>query len=125
MELQPDTLIARLDRLREKLGRLRDKDRAFSVFGSNAHGYRLRPPLSGRALSECEERLGVQLPAEYRLFVSRIGHGGAGPYYGLFSLDDKDPEDMTDLDLIRKPFRWREAFNPYHWDDPCSQEDVW
>jgi hypothetical protein len=116
---------ARLDRIRQKLERLRDMDRAFSVFGARAHAYRLGSALSVDALSDCEKRLGVTLPAEYRLFVTRIGHGGAGPYYGLFSLDGKDPEDITAIDQIRKPFRWTQAFNPYDWADPCDQEDVW
>jgi hypothetical protein len=57
--------------------------------------------------------------------VTRIGHSGAGPYYGLFSLDGQDSEDITDLDQIRKPFHWTQAFNPYDWQDPCNQEDVW
>ena len=57
--------------------------------------------------------------------MTRVGHGGAGPYYGLFSLEDRDPEDLTDYDLIQKPFRWVEAFNPYDLVDPCGQEDVW
>ena len=89
-----------------------------SLFGSDSHEYRLGPPLSERGLAECEERLGVQVPTEYRLFVTRIGHGGAGPYYGLFSLDGEDSEDITEPDQIRKPFRWTQAFNPYDWEDP-------
>ena len=115
----------RLDRIGQKLDRLRQGARPFSVFGADSHEYRLGPPLSPDALSECEERLGVQLPAEYRLFVTQVGHGGAGPYYGLFPLDDQDPEDITDLEQIQKPFRWAQAFNPYDWEDPCLQADVW
>ncbi|HZO52947.1 MAG TPA: SMI1/KNR4 family protein [Bryobacteraceae bacterium] len=117
--------MASLYRIRQKLDRLREADRGFSVFGAHSHGYRLGPPLSESALAQCEKRLGVQLPTEYRLFVTRLGHGGAGPYYGLFSLEDRDSEDITDLDQIRKPFRWSEAFNPYDWEDPCSKEDIW
>jgi hypothetical protein len=117
--------LARLDRIAEKLRRLRDLDRQFSVFGSDSHQYRLGPPLSERALAQCEERLGLQLPTAYRLFVTRIGEEGAGPYYGLFPLDGSDPEDITEPDQLRKPFRWAQAFNPYDWEDPCRQEDVW
>lgn len=118
-------LTARIERIREKLDRLRDADQALSVFGSDSHEYRFGPPLSEQALSECERQLGVRLPTEYRNFVTRIGHGGAGPYYGLFSLVDRDSEDITDLNSIRKPFRWTDAFNPYDSEDPCGQEDVW
>jgi len=118
-------LSGRVERIREKLRQLRDLDRALTVFGSSSHEYRLGPPLPEEGLAEIEAYYGVQLPAEYRLFLTRIGHGGAGPYYGLFALDADDPENITQSELIRKPFRWDQAFNPYDWEDPCSQEDVW
>jgi hypothetical protein len=118
-------LTARIETIAEKLSQLRNVDRTLSVFGSDFHKYVLGPTLSEEALFDCEQHLGVQLPNEYRNFVSRVGHGGAGPYYGLFSLLDRDSEDITDADSIRKPFRWTEAFNPYDWEDPCDQEDVW
>jgi hypothetical protein len=118
-------LFSRLDRIAEKLDQLRKQDLGFLVFGSDSHRYRLRPPLSDHELLDMERRIGGSLPIEYRLFVSRVGHGGAGPYYGLFPLDDQDPEDITDFDRIQKPFRWSEAFNPYDLKDPCNQEDIW
>ncbi len=118
-------LISRLDGIVQKLERLRNQDNAVSVFGSASHRYSLRPPISEQALSDLERRIGCELPIEYRLFVTRVGHGGAGPYYGLFPLDDRDPEDITDYDLIQKPFRWADAFNPYDLEDPRNQEDVW
>lgn len=74
-------LFSRADRIAGKLSRLRSVDRIFSVFGSSSHQYRLAPTLPIRAVQEYEEQLGVQLPVEYRLFVTRIGRGGAGPYY--------------------------------------------
>jgi len=117
-------LIAQLDRIAEKLNHLREADRAFSVFGSDSHGYLLGPKLTEHNLLAVEQQLGIDLPKEYRLFLARLGEGGAGPYYGLFTLDG-DSEDITNPDCIRKPFRWLEACNPYEWEDPCSQEDVW
>ncbi|MGJ5816343.1 SMI1/KNR4 family protein [Paludibaculum fermentans] len=118
-------LAARLARIQSKLDQLRAADPALTLFGSDTHEYHLQPALPPEAVSEWEKHLGVQLPDEYRLFVTLIGDGGAGPYYGLISLDGPDPEDLTQPELTRKPFRWTEAFNPYDWEDPCSQEDVW
>jgi len=80
--------------------------------------------LADREIAEYEERLGVKLPPEYRQFVTQVGHGGTGPFYGLFRLDGSDPEDVTMPEQIRKPFRWTESLNPADWEDPCSQEDV-
>jgi hypothetical protein len=116
--------VARLDGIAGKLNQLRHADRTLSIFGSRSHRYLLGPTLSVSALAEYEERLGGQLPIEYRLFLIRIGHGGAGPYYGLFSLDGHDPEDITELEQIQKPFLRTEALNPYESENPCGMEDV-
>lgn len=96
-----------------------------ALFGAEEHRYRLGRPLSVPDLDYIEGQLGVRLPEEYRLFLARVGHGGAGPYYGLFTLDGEDPEDITILEQARKDFRWSQAFNPADWEDPCNQEDVW
>ena len=87
----PPSPTPRLVRITKKLASLRQSDRTFAIFGSDSHRYQLNPPLSAEALLDCEKGLGVQLPTEYRLFVTTVGHGGAGPYYGLFPLDDQDP----------------------------------
>ncbi|MBS1795495.1 MAG: SMI1/KNR4 family protein [Acidobacteria bacterium] len=81
----------RLDRIREKLGRLIEKDAEFQTFGSDGtwggHRYRLEPALSEAALTAFETAHGIRLPAEYREFLNRVGNGGAGPYYGLHGLE--------------------------------------
>ncbi len=83
-------LIAQLDRIAHKLDHLRAADGAFSVFGSDSHGYFLGPKLKERDLVAVEQRLGVRLPKEYRLFLAHLGEGGAGPFYGLFTLNGED-----------------------------------
>jgi hypothetical protein len=118
-------IAGRLARLRNKVARLRELDTACALFGATAHGYRLGTVLEEAELVRFERRLGVNLPTEYRQFLTEVGHGGAGPYYGLFPLDGSDSEHITEPEQIRKPFRWTEGLNPAEWDDPCAQEDVW
>ena len=69
--------------LGDMLSCLRDADRGFRVFGSEEHRYRLGPPLSEEELVTFESASRVRLPTDYRRFLSVVGNGGAGPYYGL------------------------------------------
>ena len=64
------------------------------------------------------------LPSEYRDFVMKIGHGGAGPFYGLFELNGSDPENITDLEQIKKPFRWTDATNPMQGQNAETEDGI-
>ncbi len=116
---------AALERIKTKLVDLRRLDPDRTLFGAQAHRYMLGPCLTAPELAVHEKRLGSPLPAEYRDFLKEVGHGGAGPFYGLFQLNGSDPEDITDLEQIRKPFRWTDATNPVHWQNAETEDGVW
>ncbi|HPF39783.1 MAG TPA: HEAT repeat domain-containing protein [Phycisphaerae bacterium] len=73
------------DRIVDKLERVRA--RGLKCFGSEQHGFRLNPPLSEEAVRAFEAEHGVRLPEDYRAFLTKVGNGGAGPYYGLYPLE--------------------------------------
>lgn len=73
--------------LADTLHQLRAADTRFRVFGSPSHRYALHPVLSEAELREFEATHGVRLPEDYRLFLRTIAGGGAGPYYGLETLE--------------------------------------
>jgi len=79
------------------LARLRAADPGLRVFGSEQHRYRIGPPLSEGELAAFEAANGVRLPDDYRRFLSAIGNGGAGPFYGM------EPLGNSGRDLSR-PF---------------------
>lgn len=92
------------------LERLRVADPKLRVFGSDNHKYRVGPVLSEADLSAFEAAHGIVLPDDYRCFLKMVGNGGAGPYYGMFPLDDGG----TDLSA---PF-------PYATETPPSEEEL-
>jgi HEAT repeat protein len=63
------------------------RSRGLECFGSRSHQFVLNPPLAEAAVARFEAEHGVPLPAGYRAFVTRLGDGGAGPYYGLLPLE--------------------------------------
>lgn len=103
-----DTVLRRLEQLRRSDSRRR-------VFGTGEHEYELQPPLALSVIQTFEAEHGVTLPEDYRYFITEIGNGGAGPYYGLFPFgqqDDSVPWEEGDLiGDVSLPFPHAEAWN--------------
>ena len=76
-----------LCRIADKLAAARALPVVPDAFGVEAHGFELGPPLPEAVVTEFEERHEVTLPAEYRLVVTELGDGGAGPGYRLSRLN--------------------------------------
>ena len=97
------------------LGELDRRDRQRRVFGSGSHQYKLNPPLKVSIVEAIEERHGVSLPGDYRSFITEIGNGGAGPYYGVLPFgEDDDGCDWEGGGLVgdlSKPFPHSIAWN--------------
>lgn len=79
----PLDLDRRLLTVRDELMTVRATDVSLQRFGSEAHRYRLVPPLTESALAQLEGRIGTRLPEPYRSFSACVASGGAGPGYGL------------------------------------------
>ena len=81
------TIEAQLRKKLERLSQLRP-----GVFGSDAHNFELHPPLSEARVAQFERHAKIALPSDYRWFITTIGDGGAGPFYGVFRLGEMDDD---------------------------------
>src|SRR5690242_14942080 len=73
------------DMVRDGLAWLADKTgRSSQAHGRN--GWRLQPVVDEATLARAERAIGMPLPDEYRHFLTTLGDGGTGPYYGVMSL---------------------------------------
>lgn len=61
-------------------------------FGAGTHRYVLSPRLPEAEVRAFELAHGIELPAEYRAFVTEVGNGPAGPGHGLMPLTAARPE---------------------------------
>ena len=76
-----------LEELRQLLEKARTADAELKQFGAKDHQYQWNPPAALAEVEAFERDLGVTLPEGYRDFLLQAGDGGAGPFYGLFSLE--------------------------------------
>jgi hypothetical protein len=105
-----------LERIKQKLELLKSKDNRLTNFGAQKHKYIFNKMVSQDTIEAFEKKYSITLPDEYKSFLTQIGNGGAGPYYGLESLEDSLLEDLdyreTDrLTLPDQPFPLTEAWN--------------
>src|SRR4051812_1446593 len=97
--------------------RLRVLDRQRVVFGSTRHAHRFNSPLPLERVEAFESSYNVSLPEPYRRFLTELGNGGAGPYYGVMPLELEAPQ-------LRHPFPYTQPFAPSEedpdetWDSP-------
>jgi len=105
-----------LNRIQEKLDLLRQRDNSLKLFGARKHKYLLNPVVPREVIREFESRHRVILPEGYVAFLTVLGNGGAGPFYGLEplenvlfdDLDYKRPDSLLDPS---QPFLHTEAWN--------------
>lgn len=74
------------------------------VFGSEGHGFQMNPVLSESEVVAFERDHKILLPADYRQFMTELGNGGAGPFYGVF------PLGFMDHDFDEGPWRENDRF---------------
>ena len=90
-----------------------------AVFGTNSHHWVLNEVLLEVEVSAFEQLHGVSLPVDYRRFLTRIGNGGAGPFYGVFPLGQMDDnhalkawrESDGFVGTLSQPFLLRKVLN--------------
>ena len=90
------------------------------LFGADAHRFTINPPLRDSEVLAFEESHHISLPSDYRHFLSDIGNGGAGPYYGVFPLGQMDGsrgklhswrERDGFVGVLSEPFPLRDTWN--------------
>lgn len=98
------------------------KAKDIKPFGAEEHSFVLEPALNHTQVAEFETRWHVELPQEYRDFITKVGNGGAGPAYGMFSLSKAMSYRGMNLpaDFLSSPFPYQSLYNPY--DDPNLTE---
>lgn len=116
----------RMQRLAAKIAELAAKDAGMTTFGADGHRYRINAVLRGDELIAFESEFAVQLPEDYAGFLTQIGNGGIGPYYGLCSLAESIADDPGHKcrAFLATPFPLSEYFNPFDQNENACDEEL-
>jgi len=106
-------------RIRKKIVQAAKVDTNFQVFGASSHRYVLNPPVSEAEVQQFEEQYRIQLPACYRTFLTEVGNGGAGPFYGIYPLGKDINEFCYDdsFDFLRNDCVLYPKMTDEYWDN--------
>lgn len=117
---------AQIVRIKTKLPQAQAADSQYQVFGADGHRYRTKGPIPAPDLLALEQRYGISLPDDYRLFLQEVGPG-AGPFYGLYDPRQHAADLVTDLQALRQPSQWKPNMSEEEWDAltlPFEPEDM-
>ena len=73
--------------IEKKISDLRERDKSYSIFGSEDHKYKFNPKIPAQVISAFEKNHNITLPKSYKDFITKFGNGGCGPKYGLMNLE--------------------------------------
>ncbi len=77
----------RFNRIKKKLEEAKRKDAGLVVFGASSHQYKVHEKLAKKELADWQAKHQIKLPEPYAQLLTKVGNGGAGPYYGLYPLE--------------------------------------
>lgn len=110
-----------MNKNREHIKRIKSKlklakKKGLSCFGSDKHKFKLNPPIKESELLKFEREQGITLPDDYRDFLLYAGNGGAGPYYGIYKLENWKSFtswviDNVPDDILQRPSRLHPGSN--------------
>ena len=127
---------ATIESIREDLERCRSAKRPPKIFGAETHRYTLNPVVRNSVVTNFEAKHGIELPEDYRRFMTELGNGGAGPYYGLFKFREMDDchsfqrwkENDGFVGTLSEPFPHTRSWNDvleYPEQDEIEDEDLY
>lgn len=107
----------KLNSIKHKINLLKKLDRNYTLFGAQKHQYKINQPISKEYIERFEATHNIKLPQDYIDFLTIIGNGGAGPYYGLEPIQNSL---YNDLDFKRRPLL--DPGKPFLFTEPWNLE---
>lgn len=95
--------------IKKLIEKVANKDKNYKIFGADSHKYLLNETVSLEQIRAFEAKYQVELPEEYVFFITKVGNGGAGPFYGIDPLC-LDEEYEKHYQKLSKPTNYNDDY---------------
>lgn len=92
------------------------RDPEYKIFGANHHHWKFGEPVDMQKIRDFERDLNVKLPEAFVRYLTELGNGGAGPYYGIYSLE-KIRENSAYSETMHLPVMLDHSRTAEYWTD--------
>jgi len=99
--------------IKKLIQKVANKDKNYKIFGSDSHKYLLNETVSLEQVRAFEAKYQVELPEEYVFFITKVGNGGAGPFYGIDPLC-LDEEYEKHYQKLSKPTKYNDDYLQFY-----------
>lgn len=124
--------LAHAEHIKALVKRADEIDKNRDVFGASKHQYRLNPVVSIDKIHRLENQYNIKLPEEYVFFLTMVGNGGAGPYYGLYMFENTNmyneyPDSISNQALINNELTkevWKNTMDKLEESDDTEYDEI-
>lgn len=102
--------------IKNLIKKVAEKDKNYEIFGAKVHQYELNETVSLEWVRAFEKQFQVKLPQEYVFFITKVGNGGVGPYYGIDPLS-LDEDYVRYYNNLSKPSIYNEDYLQFYNDN--------
>lgn len=92
-------------------------DPLYQIFGANHHRWQFGKPVDMQKIYDFENDMKISLPEALVRYLTELGDGGAGPYYGIYSLDEMREKNKLLPETVNLPVMLDHSMTAEQWSD--------
>lgn len=93
------------------------QDPTYKIFGANHHNWKFGEPADMQKIHDFEKDMKITLPEALVRYLTELGDGGAGPDYGIYSLEEMRKRNVFLHQTVNLPVMLDHSMTNEQWSD--------
>ncbi|MDE5584002.1 MAG: SMI1/KNR4 family protein [Ruminococcus sp.] len=100
------------------------RDSMYKIFGANHHKWQFAKPANKRTIQKFEKNMKITLPQSFVRYLTELGNGGAGPDYGIYSLEVMQKRNVFIPQTAQMPVMLDHSMTDEQWADFAKKYEI-